>query len=75
MAFRFFRSARLRPWRINDDKPLGFEASLEDLGTSKDPQYKTAESTLMMQLRMVGSKAGPVYQPGTANIPAALSKP
>lgn len=30
MAFRFFRSARLRPWRINDDKPLGFEASLED---------------------------------------------
>ena len=30
MAFRFFRSARLRAWRINDDKPLGFEASLED---------------------------------------------
>lgn len=30
MAFRFFRSARLRPWRISDDKPLGFEASLED---------------------------------------------
>jgi len=48
---------------------------LEDLGTSKDPQYKTAESTLMMQLRMVGSKAGHVYQPGTANVPAALSKP
>ena len=48
---------------------------LEDLGTSKDPQYKTAESTLMMQLRMVGSKAGRVYQPGTANVPAALGKP
>ncbi len=30
MAFRFCRSARLRPWRISDDKPLGFEASLED---------------------------------------------
>ena len=48
---------------------------IEDLGTSKDPQYKTAESTLMMQLRMVGSNAGPVYQPGTANVPAALGKP
>jgi hypothetical protein len=30
---------------------------------------------LMMQLRMVGSNAGPVYQPGTANVPAALGKP
>ena len=30
MAFRLSRSARLRPWRINDDKPPGFEASLED---------------------------------------------
>jgi len=41
----------------------------------KDPQYKSAESTLMMQLRMVGSKAGSSYQPGTANVPAALGKP
>jgi carboxyl-terminal processing protease len=48
---------------------------IEDLGTSKDPQYKTAESTLMMQLRMVGNNSGPIYQPGTANVPAALGKP
>ena len=56
---------------IDDAKRL----KLEDLGTTKDPQYKTAESTLMMQLRMLGSNAGPVYQPGTANVPAALGKP
>jgi len=48
---------------------------LEDLGTLKDPQYKSAESTLMQQLRLVGSNAAPSYKPGSSNVPAALAKP
>ncbi len=49
---------------------------LEDLGTLKDPQYKSAESALMQQLRLVGSNVAPgSYKPGSSNVPAALAKP
>lgn len=44
---------------------------LEDLGTRKDGQYRAAESTLLKKLRSTAS-AQPAYQPGTANLPAAL---
>lgn len=50
---------------------------LEDLGTRKDSQYRAAESTLLKKLRSTAT-AQPVYQPGSANLPAALggaSKP
>jgi carboxyl-terminal processing protease len=45
--------------------------TLEDLGTRKDGQYRAAESTLVKQLRMASSLQKP-YQPGSANVPAAL---
>jgi len=48
--------------------------TLEDLGTRKDSQYRVAESTLMKQLRAVAA-TGRAYQPGSANVPAALGKP
>ena len=44
---------------------------LEDLGTRKDSQYRVAESTLLKKLRSTASTQ-PAYQPGTANLPAAL---
>jgi carboxyl-terminal processing protease len=45
---------------------------LEDLGTRKDSQYRAAESTLLKKLRNTTSSAS-TYQPGSANLPAALS--
>ena len=46
---------------------------LEDLGTTKDGQYRVAESTLMKQLRNASSvtKAN-TYNPTSANVPAAV---
>ena len=45
--------------------------TLEDLGTRKDSQYRTAETTLLRQLR-VSSTVRKAYTPGSANLPAAL---
>ena len=45
--------------------------TIEDLGTRKDGQYRAAESTLVKQLRTAAVLPQP-YQPGTANLPAAL---
>jgi carboxyl-terminal processing protease len=45
---------------------------LEDLGTRKDSQYRVAESTLLKKVRNAGSTQTS-YQPGSANLPAALS--
>ena len=45
---------------------------LEDLGTRKDSQYRVAESTLLKKVRSAGSTQTS-YQPGSANLPAALS--
>ncbi|QVL53985.1 MAG: PDZ domain-containing protein [Cyanobium sp. M30B3] len=44
---------------------------LEDLGTSRDSQYRVAESTLVKQLRTAASTRRP-YQPGSANLSPAL---
>jgi carboxyl-terminal processing protease len=44
---------------------------LEDLGTSRDSQYRAAESTLVKKLRATASVQRP-YQPGSANVPAAV---
>ena len=44
---------------------------LEDLGTSRDSQYRVAESALVKQLRSATSLRRP-YQPGSANLPSAL---
>jgi len=49
--------------------------TIEDLGTRKDGQYRVAETTLIKQLRNAASVQKP-YQPGSANVPAAVgSKP
>ena len=48
--------------------------TLEDIGTRKDSQYKVAESTLVKQLRLLGSLQKP-YQPASANVPAAVGGP
>ncbi len=45
---------------------------LEDLGTAKDVQYRAAESTLVKKLRQVQAGAVKVYNPTSANLPAAL---
>lgn len=45
--------------------------TIEDLGTRKDGQYRAAESTLVKQLRTAAVLQQP-YQPGSANLPAAL---
>ncbi len=49
---------------------------LEDIGTRKDSQYRTAETTLVKQLRTAGG-VQKAYTPGSANVPAAVgaSKP
>ena len=47
---------------------------LEDLGTSKDSQYRTAESTLLKQVKAAGSVTkARLYNPTSANLPAALN--
>ena len=47
---------------------------LEDLGTSKDSQYRSAESTLLKQVKSSnGVTKAKLYNPNTANVPAALS--
>jgi len=46
---------------------------LEDLGTSKDSQYRVAESTLVKQLRNASSVTkATMYNPTTSNVPAAV---
>ena len=45
---------------------------LEDLGTRKDTQYRVAESTLLRKVR-TDSVLQQTFQPGSANLPAALS--
>jgi carboxyl-terminal processing protease len=47
---------------------------LEDLGTSKDTQYRVAESTLVKQLKLLGSLEK-AYQPKSSNVPAAVGGP
>jgi carboxyl-terminal processing protease len=60
------------PAKMTDKEAASLDA--EDLGTRKDSQYRTAETTLVKQLRTVGSLQTP-YKPGSANLPAALAKP
>ena len=57
------------PAKMGDKEAQGLR--LEDLGTRKDSQYRVAESTLVKQLRTNAALQKP-YQPGTANLPAAL---
>jgi carboxyl-terminal processing protease len=46
---------------------------LEDLGTSKDSQYRTAESTLLKQVKASnGVTKAKLYNPNSANVPAAV---
>ena len=47
---------------------------LEDLGTAKDSQYRVAESTLLKQVKASnGVTKAKLYNPASANVPAALS--
>jgi carboxyl-terminal processing protease len=57
------------PAKMGDKEAQGLR--LEDLGTRKDSQYRVAESTLVKQLRTNAALQTP-YQPGSANLPAAL---
>ena len=48
---------------------------LEDLGTNKDSQYRAAESTLLKQVKASnGVSKAKLYNPTSANVPAALSR-
>ena len=44
--------------------------SIDDLGTQRDSQYRTAEGTLLKQIKAM--KAGTTFQPGKANLSYAL---
>ena len=47
---------------------------LEDLGTAKDSQYRTAELTLLKHVKASnGVTKAKLYNPASANVPAALS--
>ena len=46
--------------------------TIEQLGTSKDSQYRTAETTLLKALR--SPERGQAYQPGSANLQSALQR-
>jgi len=47
---------------------------LEDLGSSKDSQYRVAESTLLKQVKSSnGVTKARLYNASSANVPAALS--
>ncbi|MEY2748023.1 MAG: hypothetical protein RLZZ168_39 [Cyanobacteriota bacterium] len=49
---------------------------LEDLGTKRDSQYRVAESTLVKQVRAAGTVTkAKLYDPSSANVPAAVSQP
>jgi carboxyl-terminal processing protease len=49
---------------------------LEDLGTKRDSQYRLAESTLVKQVRAAGTiTKAKLYDPSSANVPAAVSQP
>jgi carboxyl-terminal processing protease len=46
---------------------------LEDIGTSRDSQYRVAESTLVKRIGTAsGTTVQKAYKPGSANVPAAL---
>ncbi|MFU8884030.1 MAG: S41 family peptidase [Cyanobacteriota bacterium] len=46
---------------------------LEDIGTSRDSQYRVAESTLVKRIGAAsGTTLQKAYKPGSANVPAAL---
>lgn len=48
---------------------------LEDLGTTKDSQYRAAESTLLKQVKASHSVSkAKLYDPTSANLPAALKR-
>ena len=46
--------------------------TMEQLGTSKDSQYRAAETTLLKALR--SPERGQAYQPGSANLQSALQR-
>ncbi|AFY27876.1 S41 family peptidase [Cyanobium gracile] len=65
---------------INPDVPVKMteqevqRLKLEDIGTNRDSQYRVAESTLRKQLQ-AGAILQKAFEPGSANLPAALAKP
>ncbi len=65
---------------INPDVPVKMteqevqRLKLEDIGTNRDSQYRAAESTLRKQLQ-ASTVLQKAFQPGSANLPAALAKP
>jgi carboxyl-terminal processing protease len=65
---------------INPDVPVKMteqevqRLKLEDIGTNRDSQYRVAESTLRKQLQ-AGAALQKAFEPGSANLPAALAKP
>jgi carboxyl-terminal processing protease len=65
---------------INPDVPVKMteqevqRLKLEDIGTNRDSQYRVAESTLRKQLQ-AGATLQKAFDPGSANLPAALAKP
>jgi carboxyl-terminal processing protease len=65
---------------INPDVPVKMteqevqRLQLEDIGTNRDSQYRAAESTLRKQMQS-SPTLQKAFQPGSANLPAALAKP
>jgi carboxyl-terminal processing protease len=57
------------PAKLTEQEAKGL--TIEDLGTTKDPQYRVAESTLLKGIQTAATLQK-VYKPGSANLPAAL---
>jgi len=60
------------PAKLTEEEAKGL--TVEDLGSRKDPQYRVAEGTLVKTIRTSASLQRP-FQPGSANVPAALAAP
>jgi carboxyl-terminal processing protease len=48
--------------------------TIEDLGTRKDPQYRVAEGTLVKAMQ-TSATLQKVFNPASANVPAAVGGP
>lgn len=57
------------PAKLTEEEAKGL--TIEDLGTRKDPQYSVAEGTLVKAIR-TSATLQKAFQPGSANVPAAV---
>ncbi|MEI6616193.1 MAG: S41 family peptidase, partial [Cyanobium sp. ELA507] len=60
------------PAKLTEDEAKAL--TIEDLGTRKDPQYRVAEGTLVKAMQ-TSATLQKVFNPASANVPAAVGGP